>query len=109
MTPDALRDFALNLQNAEETFPFDFETPVFKVSGKMFLVLSAPGTPTPSITAKADPEDAEALREQYTGITPGYHMNKKHWITVVLDSDVPGELIEEIVTASYDLVRPKRR
>jgi predicted DNA-binding protein (MmcQ/YjbR family) len=108
VTPEMFREFAINLQNASETFPFDSETPVFKVSQKMFGVLSAPGTPSPSATLKADPEDSIALREQYNGITPGYHMNKKHWITVLLDSDVPDELIEELVTASYDLVRPKR-
>jgi predicted DNA-binding protein (MmcQ/YjbR family) len=108
LRPDEVREFALNLPNATESFPFRPDLPVFKVSGKVFGILTAPGQPDPSITVKSDPEDARALCAQFGGISPGYHMSKKHWVTVVLDADVPSEVIEELVTASFDLVRPRR-
>lgn len=85
----------------ERTYPFGPETAVFKVVGKMFAAIS-PDAEHPSLTLKSDPEDARALVATYPEVTPGYHMNKKHWITVQLPA--PAVPIEELVRASYDLV-----
>ena len=108
MTPDALLEFCLALPQAVETFPFDDETSVFKTSGngKMFALSILDGHPL-SISLKCDPDDSLALQGEYPQITPGYHLNKKHWITVVLDGSVPGELVEQLIQASHALVRPK--
>lgn len=85
----------------ELSYPFGDDTPVFKVVGKVFAILSAEVGPG-RITLKCDPEDARALVETYPEITPGYHMNKKHWITLELPAwDAPAE---ELIQGSYDLV-----
>ena len=104
------RDLCLNLPGATESFPFGPETPVYKAAnGRVFAITTEPDEPEASFTAKADPEDAEALRGQYAGITPGYHMNKRHWITVLLDDTVPDDLVVEIITESHRLVAPRIR
>jgi predicted DNA-binding protein (MmcQ/YjbR family) len=110
MTPDVLREFCLSLPQATETFPFGEETSVFKTSGnnKVFA-LAALGSSPLKVSLKIDPEESIALREQYVAITPGYHLNKKHWVTVEFDGSVPDELVEELVTASHALVVPKVR
>ena len=85
----------------ELSYPFDDETPVFKVVGKVFAILNAEQGPG-EITLKADPEDARALVETFTDIRPGYHMNKKHWISVALPtSKAPAA---DLIRDSYDLV-----
>ena len=105
-----LRDICLNLPGAAESFPFGPETPVYKAAnGKVFAITTEPDDPVASVTAKVDPEDAEALRAQYPAITPGYHMNKRHWVTVLLDGSVPDDLLVEIVTESHRLVAPRIR
>ncbi len=108
MTPDELRELCLSLPQAIETFPFGEETSVFKASGndKLFAI-SALGTEPLSITLKCDPEESLALQQEFPQITPGYHMNKKHWISVVLDGTLPDELIEQLVRGSHALVRPR--
>ncbi|MDN5631735.1 MmcQ/YjbR family DNA-binding protein [Glutamicibacter protophormiae] len=83
--------------------PFGPEWDVFKVCGKVFMLLTELGE-EPLVTLKARPEDARALREQYAAITPGYHMNKKHWITLRPSAELDRELVEELVTESYLLV-----
>jgi predicted DNA-binding protein (MmcQ/YjbR family) len=103
-----LRDVCLSLRGATESFPFGPETPVYKAAnGKVFAITTEPDDPAGSFTAKADPEDAEALRAQYQAITPGYHMNKRHWVTVLLDGSVPDDLVVEIVAESHRLVSPR--
>lgn len=83
------------------SYPFGEDTPVFKVVDKVFAILSAEAGPS-QITLKCDPEDARALVETFTEVTPGYHMNKKHWITVTLPSrSAP---VDELILGSYDLV-----
>lgn len=86
-----------------EEDPFGPETLVFKVMGKMFALISLDEIPERA-NLKCDPERAIELREQYETILPGYHMNKKHWNTVVLDPSLPDELISELIDHSYDLV-----
>lgn len=108
MTPERLAEICLALPQAFESFPFSDDLSVFKTSGngKVFA-LSALGAPELRVSLKVDPEDSIALREQYTAITPGYHLNKKHWITVLLDGSVPEDLVEELIRGSHALVRPK--
>jgi predicted DNA-binding protein (MmcQ/YjbR family) len=108
MTPDALLQFCLSLPQATETFPFGEETSVFKTSGNnKIFALSSLGEEPLDVSLKCDPEDSIALREEYTEITPGYHLNKRHWITIVLDGAVPDELVENLIRGSHALVRPK--
>jgi len=85
----------------ELSYPFGEETPVFKVVGKVFAILSAEEGPG-SITLKADPEDARALVSEFPEVTPGYHMNKKHWISVELPSRTAP--LTDLVRDSYELV-----
>ncbi len=108
MTPDALLEFCLSLPQAVETFPFGEETSVFRTSGNdKIFALSSLGSEPLKVSLKCDPEDGEALRAEFPQITPGYHLNKRHWITVVLDGHVPDALVEQLIRASHALVRPK--
>jgi len=105
MNIEELRDYCLSLKGAEECFPFDETTLVFKVMGKMFgYVDLEPKTTEFSITLKCDAFRAVELRERYSGVTPGYHSNKKYWNTVYIDSDVPDELLKELIVHSLDEV-----
>jgi predicted DNA-binding protein (MmcQ/YjbR family) len=86
-----------------EDYPFGDEVAVFKVAGKMFALV--PLGPAPgSVSLKCDPGLAADLRGRYAAITPGYHLNKRHWNTVALDGSVPDEEVLELVDHSYDLV-----
>lgn len=108
--PDAIALF-LSKPGAEETTPFGPDVLVYKVGGKMFA-LTAPDDFPASINLKCDPERSIELRETWQAITPGYHMNKKHWNTLLLDGSVPTKLIRELIDHSYDLVvksLPKNR
>lgn len=91
-----------SLNGAEDTYPFGPEHIVWKVSGKMFALHDAVNPQT--INLKCDPDRASELRAEYDGIQPGYHMNKKHWNTVLLRSDVSPQLLTELIRHSYDLV-----
>jgi predicted DNA-binding protein (MmcQ/YjbR family) len=86
----------------EET-PFDEVTLVFKVMGKMFALTALDATDF-SVNLKCDPEKAEALREQYPAVQPGYHMNKRHWNTVAIDGTIPVKVIKQMIDESYALV-----
>lgn len=110
MTPDELRDFCLALPQATETFPFSEEISVFKTSGngKIFALSVLDAEPL-KVSLKCDPEESLALQDAYPQVTPGYHLNKKHWITVVLDGGVPEDLVEQLLRDSHALVRPKVR
>jgi len=88
---------------ATEGFPFDENTLVFKVGGKMFVLISLEAHPL-RINLKCDPERALELRESHASVLPGYHMNKKHWNTVVLDESLPTRLVLELIDHSYALV-----
>jgi predicted DNA-binding protein (MmcQ/YjbR family) len=108
MTPADLREYCLALPQATETFPFNEGLSVFKTSGngKVFALSALSDQPF-SVSLKCDPEDSIALREEFPAITPGYHLNKRHWITIVLDAGVPDELVEQLISGSHDLVRPR--
>jgi predicted DNA-binding protein (MmcQ/YjbR family) len=105
VTPAALRRCCLRLTGAEETFPFGPETSVFKVGGKMFAVAGLKAKPL-RVTLKCEPELSVHLRNTYEEIMPGYHTNKRHWITVDLTGSLEDALIRELVGGSYDLVAP---
>ncbi|MGH3170900.1 MAG: MmcQ/YjbR family DNA-binding protein [Trebonia sp.] len=94
---------AQDLPEAQLEHPFGPDWEVFKVRGKVFMLTTeVPGRPV--VILKAEPDDAHALREQNSHITPGYHMNKKHWITLESGEGVDKKLVEELVTDSYRLV-----
>ena len=106
MNIESIRTYCLSKENAEESFPFGEGTLVFKTGGKIFLLLSLDAIPT-QFNAKCDPDEALELREQYDAIIPGYHMNKKHWNTVIVDGSLSASLLKSLIDASYDLVKPK--
>jgi predicted DNA-binding protein (MmcQ/YjbR family) len=104
MTWDELRDFCLSLPGAEETFPFEPGSSVFKApNGKMFGVSVTAREPL-DISVKCEPDFAAALRRDYDAIAEGYHLNKRHWITVTLNGDAPDDLVRGLIEDSYALV-----
>ena len=105
-----LRELCLGFTGAEETYPFSPDATVFKVRGKIFAIAHLGGEP-PSISLKCEPGLALQLRADHPAITPGYHLNKRHWNTVVADGSVPDQLLRDLVEDSYDLIvsaLPKR-
>lgn len=104
MNIEEIRDYCLSKTGAEETFPFGDDTLVFKIGGKMFALINLSGTP--EINLKCDPAKAISLREEHNFVTPGYHMNKKHWNTVKADR-APSKLICSLIDDSYNLVFEK--
>jgi predicted DNA-binding protein (MmcQ/YjbR family) len=103
MTGDELRDLCLSFMGTEETFPFSPETSVFKVAGKVFA-LAPLAADRLTVSLKCEPGLAEQLREAHRAISPGYHLNKRHWNTVVLDGSLDDTMIADMVEDSYDLV-----
>jgi predicted DNA-binding protein (MmcQ/YjbR family) len=101
--PAELRKHCLSFPGAAETFPFAPGTSVFKVEGKMFALSSLARRPL-SVSVKCEPVLAEQLRQMHAAVTPGYHLNKKHWNTVMLDGSLPEEMVKDMVEDSYDLV-----
>jgi predicted DNA-binding protein (MmcQ/YjbR family) len=99
---EAFVNYCLRKKAVKEDFPFDKNTLVFKVKGKMFALADV--DLFESINLKCDPDKSIELRERYEGITPGYHMNKKHWNTVVTNGSVPDKLLYELIDHSYQLV-----
>jgi predicted DNA-binding protein (MmcQ/YjbR family) len=106
MTIQDFYDYCLAKKGVTEHFPFDEDTLVFKVGGKMFALSSLIHWEKgeASINLKCDPERALELRAQYEGVQPGYHMSKQHWNTVIVDSDVPERLLRELIDHSYEMV-----
>lgn len=102
MTLDQLREYCLSKQGTEESFPFDESTLVFKVLGKMFALVDI--DQPDSINLKCDPEKAIDLRENYDDITPGFHMNKKHWNSVSLIGRLHDSFILSLIDHSYQEV-----
>jgi predicted DNA-binding protein (MmcQ/YjbR family) len=101
---ERLRERCLGLPGASEEFPFGDEVSVFKVGGKMFALCSLDAEPPLQLSVKCDPELAVQLRSAYEAIMPGYHLNKRHWNTIMLDGSVPDEMVADLVGDSYDLV-----
>jgi predicted DNA-binding protein (MmcQ/YjbR family) len=96
------REYCLGKPFVSEGFPFDKSTLVFKVDGKMFALADV--DVFNSVNLKADPESSIEMRERYSAVQPGYHMNKKHWNTVIVNGDLPEDLFFKLIDDSYDLV-----
>ena len=103
MTSAELRRLCLEPAGAEETFPFGPQTSVFKVGGKMFALAALKREPL-QVSVKCEPELGEQLRGTYDEIEPGYHLNKRHWLTITLGGAADDDLVRELVAGSYDLV-----
>jgi predicted DNA-binding protein (MmcQ/YjbR family) len=99
---ESFRAYCLSKKGVTEEFPFDKNTLVYKVMGKMFALTDLDDFT--SVNLKVEPETGEALREKYPSVQPGYHMNKKHWITVLIDGSVSDKLIRQWTDNSYHLV-----
>src|SRR6266566_948867 len=103
MNPDELRDHCLSFPGADETFPFGPENSVFKVAGKIFALSRLAEDPV-RVSLKCEPLLAEQLREAHAAVLPGYHLNKRHWNTVIIDGSLPDKMISDMIEDSYDLV-----
>ncbi|WP_348799076.1 MmcQ/YjbR family DNA-binding protein [Flavobacterium adhaerens] len=106
MNLETYYEYCLSKKGVTEHFPFDQDTLVFKVGGKMFALssLSQWEKNEPSVNLKCDPERALELRAEYDAIQPGYHMSKIHWNTIAVNQDAPDVLLKELIDHSYDLV-----
>jgi predicted DNA-binding protein (MmcQ/YjbR family) len=103
MNIEELREYCISKKGVEETLPFGPDTLVFKVIGKVFL-LTGLDSDRVEFNVKCDPEKAIELREHYSCVLPGYHMNKKHWNTIIVDGSASIKLLKEWIDHSYDLV-----
>jgi predicted DNA-binding protein (MmcQ/YjbR family) len=101
-----LYDFCLTKKGVTEHFPFDEDTLVFKVGGKMFCLTSLKEWEkgTPSLNLKCNPERAQELRAEFEAINPGYHMSKVHWNTIAFHNDVNDKMMCDLINHSYELV-----
>jgi predicted DNA-binding protein (MmcQ/YjbR family) len=106
MNLETYYEYCLSKKGVTEHFPFDEDTLVFKVGGKMFALSSLLQWEkgVPSMNLKCDPERAQELRAEYDAIQPGFHMSKVHWNTIAVNQDAPDALLKELIDHSYDLV-----
>ena len=102
MDIEYFREYCLRKKGVTEELPFDQDTLVFKVMGKMFAITGIDSFE--SINLKCDPKHAQELREKYQAVIPGYHMNKKHWNTVIMDGSLPDQSVLTWIDDSYNLV-----
>ena len=108
MNIEELREYCLTKDDVEETLPFGPDTLVFKVNNKMFLLVSLDTHPL-QFNTKCEPDKAIELREEYPqSILPGYHMNKIHWNTIIVDGVLSKKQLKEFIDDSYQLVRKKK-
>jgi predicted DNA-binding protein (MmcQ/YjbR family) len=108
MNIEQLRDYCLSKPDAEETLPFGPDTLVFKVYDKAFLLTGLESEEL-RFNVKCDPDKAIELREEFPCVIPGYHMNKKHWNTIVVDGSVSFKQLKGWIDDSYDLVKGKKK
>ncbi|MET0636344.1 MAG: MmcQ/YjbR family DNA-binding protein [Chitinophagaceae bacterium] len=105
---ESLREYCLSKEGTTEELPFGPDTLVFKINGKIYLLVGLDNEPL-SFNVKCDPQKAVLLREEYPSVTPGFHMNKQHWNTIVVDGSVSDKLLREWIDHSYDLVAGKSK
>jgi predicted DNA-binding protein (MmcQ/YjbR family) len=105
MNIETLREYCILKKNVTESFPFGDDTLVFKAAGRIFALVNLDGDL--SINLKCDPSLAIELRERYSSVVPGYHMNKKHWNTINIDGSVPDKEVFSWIDHSYNLVLKK--
>jgi predicted DNA-binding protein (MmcQ/YjbR family) len=103
MDLEIIRKYCLEKRNVTESFPFGETTLVFKVGGKIFLLIGLDNLPL-QFNVKCDPDLAVELRENYSSVIPAFHMNKKHWNTIILNGQLSAKQIREMIDASYSLV-----
>ncbi len=103
MRPATLRRHCLSFPGAVETFPFNPGTSVFKVAGRIFALSRLSARPL-SVSLKCEPPLAEQLRKLHPAVIPGYHLNKRHWNTVIIDGSLPEQMLKDMIEDSYDLV-----
>lgn len=109
MNIESIRDYILNKPDVTEGFPFGEETLVVKVKEKIFFLTGLDSSPL-QFNVKCDPDKAIQLREEYPeSVLPGYHMNKKHWNTVVVDGRLSAKQLKEMIDDSYTLVAGKKK
>ena len=108
MNIESIREYCLSKPSAEETLPFGPDTLVFKVNGKSFLFTGLDNEDF-RFNVKCDPDKAIELREEFPCVLPGWHMNKKHWNTIVVDGSVSSKLLKEWINHSYELVSEKKK
>jgi predicted DNA-binding protein (MmcQ/YjbR family) len=101
-----LRGYCLAFPGSVETFPFGPETSVFKVAGRMFALSQLARRPL-QVSVKCEPPLAQQLRDAHPAVLPGYHLNKRHWNTVIVDGSLPEQMIKHMIEDSYDLVVSK--
>jgi len=106
MSKDQLELYLSRLKGSVGGYPFGTDALVFKVMGKVFALVSQTET-TSRVTLKCSPADGEVLESQFESVVPGYHMNKKHWITIALTGELPDELLTDLAEGSYKLVISK--
>ena len=106
MNVEDIRDYTLTKADVEEGFPFGESTLVFKTTGKIFLLVSLDTTPV-QFNVKCDPEKAIELRDTYDAVQPGYHMNKKHWNTIIVDGTLSQSQLKNFIKDSYNLISKK--
>ncbi len=102
MNIEEYRAYCISKPGVTEEFPFDNETLVFKVVGKVFALTNI--SEFGSLNLKCDPEKAVELRDRYLAVIPGYHMNKKHWNTILFDGSITDKLLKQWIDDSYNLV-----
>jgi predicted DNA-binding protein (MmcQ/YjbR family) len=107
MNIEDIREYALSLKDVDESFPFGNDTLVFKTNNKIFLLASL-ASDALQFNVKCDPEYAVELREEFSCILPGYHMNKKHWNTIIVDGQLSSKQIKQFIADSYLLVAKKK-
>jgi predicted DNA-binding protein (MmcQ/YjbR family) len=103
MDHKTVEDYILSMPNARLDYPFGKDVAVYKVGDKMFALISEGKEPI-NLSLKCDPQLAVVLREKYETVMPGYHLNKKHWNTLVLTGQLPWEEVAALIRHSYDLV-----
>jgi predicted DNA-binding protein (MmcQ/YjbR family) len=103
MTHKEVEEYLLSMPNARLDYPFGEQVAVYKVHDKMFALVTEGSSPV-KISLKCDPQLAVTLRERYESILPGYHLNKKHWNTVLLTGQLNWEEVKDLIRHSYNLV-----
>lgn len=103
MDHKTVEEYILSMPNAVLDYPFGKDVAVYKVADKMFALISEGKTPV-QLSLKCDPVLGETLREEYESVQPGYHLNKKHWITVVLSGQLSWEQVQDLIRHSHQLV-----
>ncbi len=106
MTHKTVEDYVLSMPNAIRDYPFGEKVAVYKVNDKMFALIAEGNEPV-RLSLKCDPQLSEVLREKYETVMPGYHLNKKHWNTIVLSGQIGWGDVQGLIRHSYDLVTGK--